>query len=140
MTSSSVGMRKSSGSKPFGGSPLADPHPAVRVLGRVAPGLGPLAGDDVVAGVERLHLRERLVVDPAGAVRRAVDRRVVHDDELAVGGRVDVDLEHVGAEQQRALVRVHRVRGRLVLAALMGDVQRPQAVQSVAAAAAWCSR
>ena len=119
-------MRKSRGRNPRGGlrSPVRTPRKGYDGAGQVR--LRALAGDEVVAGVERLDLGERHVVDPTGAVRRAVNRRVVEHDELAVGGRVDVDLEHVGAEPQRPLVGVHRVRGHLVLAALMGDVERPQ--------------
>ena len=58
------------------------------------------------------------------AVRLAVDGRVVHDDDLVVLRHADVELEHVGAGAQRVPEREHRVRRELVLAALMGDVQR----------------
>ena len=58
------------------------------------------------------------------AVRLAVDRGVVHDDDLAVLRHADVELEHVGAGAQRLAERVHRVRRELVLAALVGDVER----------------
>ena len=45
------------------------------------------------------------------------------DDDLAVLRHPDVELEHVGAGLDRALERVQRVRGELVLAALVGDVE-----------------
>jgi len=50
----------------------------------------------------------------------------VQDDEPAIGRRVDVDFQHVGTEPQRPLIRVHRVRRRLVLAALVRDVDLPE--------------
>ena len=58
------------------------------------------------------------------AVGLAVHGGVVHDDHLVVPGRADVELEHVGARAHRLAERVQRVRGELVLSALVGDVQR----------------
>ena len=52
----------------------------------------------------------------------APEVRVVHHHVLAVLGDVHVELEHVGADRQRALVGEHRVRRELALAALVGDV------------------
>ena len=58
------------------------------------------------------------------AVRLAVDGGVVHDDDLVVLGHADVELEHVGTRPHRLAKGVDRVRRELVLAALVGDVER----------------
>ncbi len=88
--------------------------------------VGSLPGHEPIARVELLDLRQGHVVDAARAVRGPVDGRVVDDHDLVVLAHVDVGLEHVGAESHRAVVRVHRVRRRLVLTALVGDVEGPQ--------------
>jgi hypothetical protein len=48
----------------------------------------------------------------------------VHDHDLSVLRHADVELEHVRAGAQRLAKGVHRVGRELVLAALMGDVER----------------
>jgi hypothetical protein len=115
-----VGLRE-----PLRRAALAGRH-AAQVIGlagaRVA--VGVVAAGEPVGGVEPAQLPERERRHGAMAVRRAIDRGVVHDDDLAVLGHADVELEHVGADLQRAPERVHRVRGELVLAALVGDVER----------------
>ena len=70
-----------------------------------------------VRSIERAQLVECHVPDEAGAVRRLVDGAVVDDHEMAVRGRLDVELEHVRAEGDGLLEGVHRVHGELVLAA-----------------------
>ena len=76
-TSSSVGIR---------------PTPLPR-KGKVLAAVGGVA----IADVERLQLGQRVVAGDAVAVGAAVERPVVEDDEMAVGGRVNVELDHVGA-------------------------------------------
>ncbi len=113
--------------EPRRGLDLARCDAAERVVGGRAIGVvGALARNGPVAGVERPELLQGQVADGAGAVRGPVDGAVVDDDQLAVRRGVDVGLEHVGAEAQRAVVGVHGVRGSLVLAALMGDVEGAQ--------------
>ena len=48
----------------------------------------------------------------------------MHDDHLAVLGHADVELEHVRADLERLPERVQRVGRKLILTALMGDVER----------------
>ena len=115
---------------------------AAQAIGRARAvvAVGVAAAGEPVGGVELAQLRQRERRDGAVAVGRAVDRRVVHDDDLAVLGHPDVELEHVGADLQRALERVHRVGRELVLAALVGDVERrlldPRVRRGAAAAGA----
>ena len=108
------------------GRPALAGRDAAQAVGRARAvvAVGVVAAREPVRGVELAQLLERERRDRAVAVGRAVDRRVVHDHDLAVLGHADVELEHVGADLQRALERVHRVGRELVLAALVGDVER----------------
>ena len=95
-----MGTRKSSALKRFGGglAPVRMPRNGYVSVGRrSATRRAPASGDVPVGRVELLDLGQRALDDGPGAVRRAVERRVVHDDELAVLRQVDVDLEPVGA-------------------------------------------
>ena len=70
-----------------------------------------------------------LVLDVAGAVRRvaargAVQRPVVHDDEHAVAGDLQVLLDVVRAELDRAVVRGERVLRAGARRAAVGDDER----------------
>jgi hypothetical protein len=85
-----------------------------------------LAGGDVsprdepVRGVERLDLREGEIGDGTGAVGGAIDRRVVTDHDVAVGGAVRVELERVGARRDGAAHGEERGRRPLPCPALVG--------------------
>ena len=97
------------------------PQPVGRLRAIVA--VGVVALGEPVRAVEPLDLAQRVRGDRPVAVRGAVERRVVRDDDLPVPGDADVELEHVGARADRALEGVERVRRELVLAALVGDVE-----------------
>src|SRR6185503_1513231 len=85
----------------------------------------PTVGREVESGVEALELRERVLGDPAVAVGAALEGRIVRDDELAVAGGMDVELEHVGAPAlDRPLEGREGVLGGEQRAASVGDVQR----------------
>ena len=47
----------------------------------------------------------------------------MHDDDPAVLGHADIELKHVRADLERLPERVQRVGRKLVLTALMGDVE-----------------
>ena len=66
-------------------------------LGERRHALASVFGAEPAAGVERLYLGERHVGDGAGAVGSAIDRAVVEDDGVAVGGEVEIDLNEIDA-------------------------------------------
>jgi len=55
-------------------------------------------GREPGTGVELPDLRGGCLTDGARAVRRPVERPVVHDDHLPVAGELHVELDHVRAE------------------------------------------
>jgi hypothetical protein len=77
---------------------------------------------EFACGVEPADLGEREIGHVAGAVRGPVDGPIVHHDQVSVRRGVHVQLEHVRARGDRLAERIHRVRGELVLAALVGHV------------------
>ena len=72
-------------------------------------------GGVAVADVERLQLRQRVLAGDAAAVGAAVHGPVVEHGEMAVGGRVDVELDDVGAGLERRPHRRQRVLQERVL-------------------------
>jgi hypothetical protein len=108
---------------------VARPRAAQRVAPRRQPGDRVAPRHEEVRRVEPPDLGEREVGQVAVAVRRAVDRPVVHHHEPAVTRAAHVELEHVRAAAHRARERVHRVRRELRLAALVGDVHHAVVAQ-----------
>ena len=78
---------------------------------------GPVAGAILssvpIVSIRQLAARSAAVFSAhlARAVGRPVERRVVHHDRHAVGGQLDVELDHVGAERVRVAERLERVLG-----------------------------
>ena len=64
--------------------------------------------------VEFAELVEGDVSDGTGRVGRAVERRIVADDDVSVARGVDVELNARGAVLERLADRVERARGRLL--------------------------
>jgi hypothetical protein len=123
-TERSVGTRKSAALKR---AALAGRHAPERVRTRrevVAVVVGSV-GREPVPGVEAVNLLRRLLGDQPRPVGRAINARVVHDDDLVVARDADVELEHVGTGADRLAERVQRVGRGLVLAALVRDVEHP---------------
>src|SRR6185295_10059646 len=54
------------------------------------------------ACIERAQLGERPLTHRAMAIGRALEREIVHYDYLAVAGQLDVELDHPGADLDRA--------------------------------------
>ena len=63
----------------------------------------------LAAGVERADLGQRHPRDRAVAARGAVDGRIVHDDDAAVGGGAQVGLDHLHAMADRGAERAQAV-------------------------------
>ena len=82
------------------------PRPARRDqaqhVGEARDALAGEGGRGLAAGVERLDLTERHSAHRAAAVGRAIDRRIVHHDRLAVGRRAQVELDGIDAHVDRA--------------------------------------
>jgi hypothetical protein len=82
-----------------------------------------------VADVERLQVLQRMLAGDAFAVSAAVERPVVKHGEVAIGGRMHVELDDVGACSEGGLdggnrVLEIRMRGRVNAcggAAVVGD-------------------
>ena len=125
-TSFSVGTLKSDGLEALGRAALpgGDAPEPVGLAGQVARVVVRAGLGEPVRGVQSLDLAQRLGLDRAGAVGLAVDRGVVQHHHLVVLGHADVQLQHVRARPHGLLEGVHRVGRELVLAALVGDVQR----------------
>ena len=79
----------------------------------------------MVAGIDTRQLGRVTGVDAAPGVCRAIERRVVMDDDDAVARQVHVELEAVGAERQAVVERRDRVLGRQRAAAAMREDERP---------------
>ena len=62
--------------------------------------------------------------DRAGGVRRAIERRIVDDDRLAVARQMHVALERVDAERDRVIERRERVLGTQLRPAAVRDDDR----------------
>jgi hypothetical protein len=60
-------------------------------------------GGVAVADVECFELRQRVRARDAAAVGAAVERPIVEHGEVAVGGRMDVELDDVGAGSEGGL-------------------------------------
>ena len=74
--------------------------------------------------VDRRELRRGEAANRARAIGRAIERLIVDDDGNAVGGQLHVDLEAVGSERHAVVDRRHRVLGRQLRAAAMGEDER----------------
>ena len=72
-------------------------------------------GGVAVADVELLQIGHRVIARRAVALGAAVERPVVEDREIAVGRRMDVELDDVGAGGKRRLHRGEGVLDELVL-------------------------
>ena len=83
---------------------IADPLPAERKGGAAVP-------REAVTGVEALQFSKRPRIHRAGAVRRALERRVVDHDRAAVARNTHVELDRVGANRHPAFKRFERVLG-----------------------------
>src|SRR5437667_443899 len=77
------------------------------------------------AGIEGLEFRTCQVRHEPGSVRRPRDRAVVHQDDMAVAGQLDVDLGHGGTGAPGKLQRRQRVLWRHSREPAMGRDQRP---------------
>ena len=75
--------------------------------------------------VDPRQLGRRPRRDRPGRVGRAIERRVVADDDFAVGRQVDVELEAVGARGQAGVERRDRVFGPQRPSAAMREDERP---------------
>ena len=62
-----------------------------------------------VAQVQSPDLGKRHVSDLAGAVRGPVDRRIVHDDEIAVAGATDIGFHDVDSHGDAMVERKQRI-------------------------------
>jgi hypothetical protein len=77
-------------------------------------------GAEPIPGVGRRQLRRSLQTNRALSVRRALERRIVVNDDDAVAGEMDVELETVGAEGEPVIERGQRVLRPQRRAAAMG--------------------
>ena len=85
-----------------------------------------------LAGVERAELREGLAYERPAAVRGALERGIVEDDELAIN-EIDIDLDPVRAELERAANRAQRILRLITRGAAMADAEEFRHAR-------WCNR
>ena len=102
-------------------------------VGTVTPwprnGCAPVASSNRYPASSSADLGEGELGHRAGPVGGAVDGRVVEDHHLAVGGQLQVHLEHVGALLERQVERRDRVGRCVRLRAGVGDDVHPRGVQ-----------
>src|SRR5215207_3787261 len=97
-------------------------HPEARATVRV--GRTPVRAE-AVAGVEGPDLLQRHLCDIACAVRGPVHGGIVDDDDLAIHGHVDVELQTTGPRLHRLAEGLLRVLGSPGRRAAVGDVHGP---------------
>ena len=98
----------------------AEPLPAPRKLGRALAG-----GTEPVARVDRGEFVGRPLRERTARVGRAIEQRIVVDDDDAVAREVDVELEPVSAKREAIVERGQGVLGPERRAASMRVDERP---------------